>query len=440
MPDTLHGNEASTYFNISCKNDGLTDAPFLNANIDFDGMQGWWLAWGTFPAGGVSIYNWTAPHFVTGGRHTLAFKLDPDNEIEEVDEDHNVWGEQYCWSPLKMPVGTIVSRVAPPERMGGWVDVTSGETRWFNCDGLRLPWAGSGWWRAIAVMPGASSNVDIRLHDPRSGVKNGFTGTLAYSGWPSGQSDYVLVNLNLTLATYDAGVLKISGLENYIAQSAGALFHTWEGAETYGPYVMGAAEIVHLHEFLLQPGPVQFSLHNLGGSVDWGMTLHSWDEPFLSKSDAPDSCHAWLAGPGMNETIRAQIDTYAYYCLAIWKRDSASLPLEGTYELYVNDVPTAVADEAPPASTVLASAYPNPFNPQTKIEFDVAVAQHVTLEIFDIRGARVRTLVDDVLPAARHTAVWDGKDDAGGKAASGVYFVRLAAGDVRDVRKLGLLK
>jgi hypothetical protein len=441
MPDTLLGNVASTYFNISCENDSPTDAPFLNANIDLDGVPSWWLAWGLFPGGGVSIFNWTTAHTIRGGRHMLAFKLDPYEQIEEVREDDNVWGQQYCWSPLAVPVGTIVSRAAPPERTGGWFDNTSEEPLWYNCDGLRLPSTGSGWWKAVAVMPGASSNVDVRLHDPLVGAVDGFGAHLTYSGWPMGNSDYVLVNYNSApTAPYDAGVLRIGGSQNYNIHSAGSVFHEWDGEETYGPYVMGAGEIVHLHEFLLN-GPVQFSLHNLGGSVDWGITLHTHGEPFLSKSDAPDSCYAWLNGPGMNEHLSAQIEVQTFYCLAVWKRDSASLPLEGTYELYVSDIVTGVeSSDDTPSRTALASVYPNPFNPQTKIEYYVASQQHVVLEIFDISGAKVRGLVDEVLPAQRHVVEWDGRDDAGNAVASGVYFLRMAAGDITDVKKLVLLK
>jgi len=441
MPDTLNGNVASTYFNISCENDSPTDAPFLNATIDLDGVPGWWLAWGPFPAWGVSIFNWTAAHTIRGGRHMLAFKLDPYEELEEVREDDNVWGQQYCWSPLDVPVGTIVTRASPPDRMGGWFDNTSHEPLWYNSDGLRMPNSGGGWWKAVAVMPGASSNVDIRLHDPVAGAMDGFGGHLAYSGWATDNSDYVLVNFNrVAFAPYDAGVLRIGGSQSYTAHSVGSVFKEWDGDETYGPYVMGAGEILHLHEFLLN-GPVQFSLRNLGGSVDWGITLHTYDEPFLSKSDAPDTCYAWLNGPGMTEYLSAQIEVQTFYCLAVWKRDTASLPLEGTYELYVSNVVTGAepGDEIP-SQTALSTAYSNPFNPQTKLEYDVASQQRVLLEIFDIRGARVRTLVDEVLPARRHTAVWDGRDDAGNAVASGIYFLRMVAGDMSDVKKLVLLK
>ncbi|MBM4119035.1 hypothetical protein FJ251_15135, partial [bacterium] len=62
------------------------------------------------------------------------------------------------------------------------------------------------------------------------------------------------------------------------------------------------------------------------------------------------------------------------------------------------------------------------------------------LEVYDLAGRRVRTLVDGPLPAAQHEAIWDGADAAGRRLASGVYFVRLVAGDYRASEKLVLVK
>ena len=64
----------------------------------------------------------------------------------------------------------------------------------------------------------------------------------------------------------------------------------------------------------------------------------------------------------------------------------------------------------------------------------------VRLKIFDVRGLLVRTLVDDVRPAGRHSAVWKGRDDAGRAVASGVYFYRISAGEYRATRRMVLLK
>ncbi len=93
-----------------------------------------------------------------------------------------------------------------------------------------------------------------------------------------------------------------------------------------------------------------------------------------------------------------------------------------------------------PEGFELAQNYPNPFNPTTTIDFSLPEAQHVTLEIVNIQGQVVRTLVDDVRSAGDHSVEWDATSDNGNRVASGVYFYRLSAGDHVASRKMTLLK
>ena len=84
---------------------------------------------------------------------------------------------------------------------------------------------------------------------------------------------------------------------------------------------------------------------------------------------------------------------------------------------------------------------PNPFNPAAQIKFVVNRDNLVQLNVYDIRGQKVRTLVQDRLPANEYTFVFDGKDDAGQTLASGTYFARLRIGsEVMQVRKMSLVK
>jgi hypothetical protein len=108
---------------------------------------------------------------------------------------------------------------------------------------------------------------------------------------------------------------------------------------------------------------------------------------------------------------------------------------------YGFEVPTAVdKDPAVPAVTALGSVYPNPFNPTTKIAFDLASKGHVELAIYDVTGRKLAVLVDRVLDAGRHEALWNGKTAGGTTAASGIYFCTLRTASVSETKKLVLLR
>ena len=84
--------------------------------------------------------------------------------------------------------------------------------------------------------------------------------------------------------------------------------------------------------------------------------------------------------------------------------------------------------------------YPNPLNPSTTISFDLPRQEHVLLQIYDIRGKRVTTLVDETRGQGTHQVVWNGTDSRGLAVASGQYFYRFQAGETVINQKLLLLK
>jgi hypothetical protein len=90
--------------------------------------------------------------------------------------------------------------------------------------------------------------------------------------------------------------------------------------------------------------------------------------------------------------------------------------------------------------TGLGRNYPNPFNPMTTIPFFTASDALVELAVYDIHGRRLRTLVSERFPPGHHQVVWDGKDKDGQQAASGMYFLRLRAGETTMVKKMILVK
>ncbi|MDZ7268553.1 MAG: T9SS type A sorting domain-containing protein [candidate division KSB1 bacterium] len=104
---------------------------------------------------------------------------------------------------------------------------------------------------------------------------------------------------------------------------------------------------------------------------------------------------------------------------------------------------TAVAENTgnsnPPAGFALAQNFPNPFNPETTISFRIARPAFTELVIYNLTGEKIRTLVSAALSAGTHAVRWDGRDDRGRRAASGVYIYRLKAGEVVTARTMLLL-
>ncbi|MFN2370213.1 MAG: FlgD immunoglobulin-like domain containing protein, partial [Candidatus Krumholzibacteriia bacterium] len=93
-----------------------------------------------------------------------------------------------------------------------------------------------------------------------------------------------------------------------------------------------------------------------------------------------------------------------------------------------------------PMAFALEQNAPNPFNPSTTIAFALPRAGLVELRIYDQRGRLVRTLVDEAMTAGAKSVVWNGLDDGGRQAHSGVYLYVIEAGDFRATRKMTLLK
>ncbi len=102
---------------------------------------------------------------------------------------------------------------------------------------------------------------------------------------------------------------------------------------------------------------------------------------------------------------------------------------------------TGADDHAIPRSFALHQNAPNPFNPVTVIRYDVPpIGGRVAVTVYDVSGRLVRTLVDRVQSAGQHTVRWDGRNEYGQSAASGIYFCRMTAPGFVEKRKMVLLR
>ncbi|MCD4817534.1 MAG: PKD domain-containing protein [Candidatus Cloacimonetes bacterium] len=88
----------------------------------------------------------------------------------------------------------------------------------------------------------------------------------------------------------------------------------------------------------------------------------------------------------------------------------------------------------------LSPNYPNPFNPETTISYALPEASDVSLQVFNIKGQLVNTLVNENIETGNHSVVWNGKDNNDRKVSSGIYFYRINAGEFTDIKKMLLIK
>jgi flagellar hook assembly protein FlgD len=89
---------------------------------------------------------------------------------------------------------------------------------------------------------------------------------------------------------------------------------------------------------------------------------------------------------------------------------------------------------------MLSQNYPNPFNPSTNIEYSIPIKGAVKLQIFDILGRSIATVVDEVQDAGIYHTTWTGKTNNGSAISSGVYFYRLESGSFSKTARMLLLK
>ncbi|MCB5228541.1 MAG: S8 family serine peptidase [Candidatus Cloacimonetes bacterium] len=128
--------------------------------------------------------------------------------------------------------------------------------------------------------------------------------------------------------------------------------------------------------------------------------------------------------------IKRPAQSYLWYCYL------------GTYNRGGNIYQATPADDpvVPAISTGLIGNYPNPFNPSTTISFSLQHKAPVEISIYNQKGQKVHQLYNNELPAGEHSLVWNGKDDNGNQAASGVYYYRMKSGTYTSSRKMIMMK
>jgi hypothetical protein len=151
---------------------------------------------------------------------------------------------------------------------------------------------------------------------------------------------------------------------------------------------------------------------------------HDWREEVFDLSDYG----------GESVIVRFRFASDEYIGLEGWYIDDVQLTFEG------GAAADTERDQDVPAEFALLQNAPNPFNPVTVMRYELPVPAHVRIDIYNVSGRLVRTVVDGHREAGYGRAVWDGTDTAGRKVASGVYMYEMRAGDFTSRKMMVLLK
>jgi len=121
--------------------------------------------------------------------------------------------------------------------------------------------------------------------------------------------------------------------------------------------------------------------------------------------------------------------------------DSARYSLSTLIECTLQQ-PTSVEMDlsSKPYSFHLSQNYPNPFNPVTTIQYSLPKRVYVNIDVYNMQGQKIRTLMSEFKPEGVHQLIWDGLTNSGTMAASGIYIIQVIAGEFRDTKKAVFMK
>ena len=174
-------------------------------------------------------------------------------------------------------------------------------------------------------------------------------------------------------------------------------------------------------------GPI--GLHFAVGAMDYLVPdIFACGSPIV----LPDMQRMTVAGGGGRGTGRAASGTA--------RSGTASTQAPAPSGAASPAVATPAAGASAPLVTELAAVYPNPVHDDATAVFTLARDQSVDLAVYDLRGARVRTLAGGIMTTGRHFATWNGRDDAGRLLSRGMYFVRFYSQEAHSVRKVALTR
>jgi hypothetical protein len=214
---------------------------------------------------------------------------------------------------------------------------------------------------------------------------------------------------------------------------------------SFGPYTSGAETDGGALSLNTPVNGSAIAVADLDGYTFFGQNGQTANITAIVTSGAMNS-QIWLYSPSggpsiistSSDTVNQLLSANGFYTIVV---EDAGQDQTGNYTLTlgISGGPTGV-NQTPPPVVALRPAFPSPFTQSTTLGFDLPEASRVRLFVYDVRGARVRALVDDNRGTGSHAVSWDGRDDTGARVASGVYYVQFEAAGVVQRQKIVLVK
>jgi len=206
------------------------------------------------------------------------------------------------------------------------------------------------------------------------------------------------------------------------------------GGPYYGISLLGAPGAPQNMSLINNP---QYVYENsaIGDGFKYGFLNGTFSTPF---SDALDDWSAITSAPAVDLAPNGGSTTVAYALIVGESLAEVRTAVTAANAAYNPSSP--VTPETPYKLVRLAQNAPNPFNPITEIKFSVPRDGHVDLAVYDLGGRRIRTLVSENMAAGEGSVTWDGHDDAGQMAPSGMYFYKYVTDGSVISKKMTLVK
>lgn len=423
VPPVLPGNAPNSWLNAAFLVAGPGPLPAWQGALRLDGVPLLTTAFGeALPTGPVVQPN-LGPFIVRGGRHTLSLALDTGATAGENDEQDNEFSAQWVWSPQPLTPDEPLSRPGPP---------APGALAEPNCDGYSFaPAAGTAW---VVGLAGRSelSDVNLLVYDDYTGSGAGFSHRRAQSLEAVSATDYIVGLRDSTPRVIYPAILRGGGT----GHATGGGDVVIEAVDARGrsatqlPMVWAAQDLppdhlVRIYEIRLEAGQgYDFRLLRERGQADLELALFGGGAVITARSGAKAFS---VPLDDVSDVLSYTPTQTDWYALVVARRFGSELELEDVYSLYAFSGVVGVG-EPPAAAAGLALRVPNPARGRVDLALTLPVAGPLRVEIFDVRGRLVRRLLDTPAAAAGPLSLgWDGRDERGAPAASGVFHARVTS-------------